>query len=77
MSNQKHVIYLPKVCAKKEEEEKECYIHNPLDLLDNPVKFQLNQIRPQSFQLKLSNIAVTLKHGQGQWKWYKQVKPND
>ena len=40
------------------------YIHNLLDLLNNPTKFQLKWIRIQSFQLTLFNIAVTLKYGQ-------------
>ena len=26
------------------------------------------------FQWKLFDIAVTLKYGQGHWKWYRQVK---
>ena len=25
-------------------------------------------------QLKLNDTAVTLKYGQGHWKWYEQVK---
>ena len=29
------------------------------------------------FQLKLFEIAVTLKYDQGCWKWYEQVKLNE
>ena len=38
---------------------------------------QLNGIRTPNFQLKLFDIAVTLKYGQGQWKLYYQVKLNE
>ena len=31
-------------------------------------------IRTQNFQIKLFDIAVTLKYGQGHQKWYEQVK---
>ena len=39
--------------------------------------FQLNGVRKQNFQLKLFNIAVTLKYAQGHWKCYEQVKLNE
>ena len=52
-------------------------IHYLLDLMKNPTKFQLNWIRTQSFQLKLFDTAVTLKYGQGQWKWYDQIQLNE
>ena len=34
-------------------------------MLNNPTKFQLNRMRTQDVQLKLFEIAVNLKHGQG------------
>ena len=37
-------------------------------------KFQLDWIRTQNFQLKPFVVAVTMKYGQGHWKWYEQVK---
>ena len=40
-------------------------------------KFQHNQIWTSNFQLKPFVIAVTLKYGQGHWKWYEQVKVNE
>ena len=30
-----------------------------------------------NFRLKLFDITVTLKYGQGNWKWYEQVKLNE
>ena len=45
-------------------------------LLDSPKKIEPNWIKTQYFQLKLF-IAVTLKYGQGHWKWYEQVKLNE
>ena len=36
-----------------------------LDALNNTTKFQLNQIETLNFQLKLFDIAVTLKYSQG------------
>ena len=56
--------------------DKQWYIHYLLDFLNNPTKFQLNWIRIQNVQLKLFNTAVTLKYGQGHWKWCEQVKLN-
>ena len=41
------------------------------------LQFQLNWIRTQNVQLKLVDTAVTLKYGQGHWKWYEQVKLNE
>ena len=35
-------------------------IHYLLDLLNNPIQFQLHWIRTQNILLKLFNIAVTL-----------------
>ena len=34
-------------------------------------------MRTQNFQLKLFDIAVTLRYGQGHLKWYKQVMLNE
>ena len=48
-----------------------------LTYFNNPTKFQLNWMRTQSFQLKLFDIAVTLKYGQGQCNWYEQVQLNE
>ena len=47
------------------------------DIRHNPTKFQLNRIWTQTFQLKLFDIAMTSKYGQGHWKWYEQVKLNE
>ena len=40
-------------------------VHYILDLLNNPTKFQFNGITTQNFQLKLFDIAVTLKYVKG------------
>ena len=40
------------------------FFFNHLFGLNNPTKFQVNWIRTQNFQLKLFNIAVTLKYSQ-------------
>ena len=57
--------------------EKYWYIHYLLDLLNDPTKFKHSWIRTQNFHLKLFDTAVTLKYGQGHWKWYEQVKLNE
>ena len=40
----------------------------------NNYKFQLKRITTQTIQLKMFDIAVTLKYGRGHWKCYDQVK---
>ena len=45
--------------------EKEWHIYYLLHLHNNPTKFQFNWIRTQNFQLKLFNIALTLKCVEG------------
>ena len=37
------------------------YVHDLLDVLDNPTQFKLNQIRKEKFQLNVFDTAVTLK----------------
>ena len=56
----KHINDPPGICAKVKNTG--VYIHYLLDLLQNPTKFQLVLIKTQNFQLKLFNIAVTLKY---------------
>ena len=34
-------------------------------MLHNPTKFQLSQIKTKKFQLKMFDVTVALKHGQG------------
>ena len=58
-------------------EQKKWYIQYLLDLLQNPTKFQLNGYERAIFQLKLYDITVTLKYGQGHWKWYEQATLNE
>ena len=41
------------------------FIHDILDVLNNPMKFQLNQIRMIIFQVKLFDTAMSMKYGQG------------
>ena len=55
---------------------KQWYIHYLFVLLNNPT-FQLDWKRTKKFQLKLFNTALTLTYGQGNWKWYEQVKLNE
>ena len=50
------------------------FMNDLLDLFNNHMKFQLNWIRALNFQLQLFVTAVTLKHGQGHWRWYTQVR---
>ena len=38
------------------------------------LQFQCNWLKAQHFQLKVLDIAVTLKYGQGHWKWNEKVK---
>ena len=45
--------------------KKRSYIHNLLDVLNDPMKIKGNEISTLNFQLKLFDTAVTLKHGQG------------
>ena len=47
------------------ENQKQWYIYNLLDVINNLIKFQLNRIRTSNFQLKLFDTAVTLKYNQG------------
>ena len=46
-------------------EKKQQYIHYLLDLLNSDTEFELNWIRMQHFQIKLCDIAVSLKYGHG------------
>ena len=46
-------------------------IHYLLDLLNNPAKFQI-KIFSWNFV-----TALTLKYGEGHWKWYEQIKLNE
>ena len=46
----------------------EWYIHDLLEVLNNPTKFKLNRIRTYNFQLQLFDTAVTLKSSQGHSK---------
>ena len=48
----------------KKNQKKLWYIHYLLGLLNNPTKFKHNRIRTYNFQLKLFDIAVSLKCGQ-------------
>ena len=59
------------------EKTKQWHIHGLLDVVNNPTKFQLNQIGTYNFQLKLFDTAVTLKYNQGHWKWQGWVKLNE
>ena len=43
--------------------EKQWYIYNLLDLLNNPTEFLFNWIRKHNFQLRQFDLAVTLKYG--------------
>ena len=45
--------------------EKQWYFHYLLHLLIKPIKSQLHQTTNLNFQLKLFNIAVTMKYGKG------------
>ena len=56
------------------ESKKQWYIHDLLNVPNNPTKFQLNQIRTSNFELK-TDTAVTLKC-QGHQKCDEQVKLN-
>ena len=61
MSNQKICQLSPLIVCKS---EKYWYIHYLPDLVNNPTQFQL----------KLFDIAGTLKYGQAKLKWYEQVQ---
>ena len=61
----KYVHYLPWICVLI---KKKWYIHGLPDMLNNPIKFQLNCMRTWEFQLKLFDTPVTLKYEQGHWK---------
>ena len=52
-------------------------IHYLLDFPNNLTNFQPYWIRKLNIQLKQFDIAVTLKYGQGHWKWYEQEKLNE
>ena len=58
------------VRVKKRKWYMSTYIHDLLNTLINPIKFQVNQMRTYKFWLKIFDTAVTLKYIQGQWKWY-------
>ena len=59
------------------ETQKEWYVHDLLDIINNHTKFKLNWIRRYNFWLKLCDTAMTLKSSQGHWKWYEWVKLNE
>ena len=44
--------------------------------LNNSMKFQLNRISTPNVQIKLFDIAVIVKYGQGHWMWCGKVKLN-
>ena len=44
--------------------EKKSYIHDLLDVFNNPIKLQLHWMRTLNFQFKLFDTPVTLKYGQ-------------
>ena len=54
--------------------KKQWHFYDLLDVLNKTMKFQLN--KNITFQLKLSDNAVTLKHCQSHWKYHVQVKLN-
>ena len=55
--------------------QKQWYIHDPLDTLNNPIKLQVDWIGTSIIHLKQSNTVVTLQHGHGHL--VEQVKLNE
>ena len=57
----KHANLSPSKMYTSKEKKKKWRIHDLLNVLNNPTKFQLNQIRTKKIQLKLFDTVVTLK----------------
>ena len=68
----KHVNHLPLslICVNV----KNIVYHDLLHIQDYKIQFNLSN---NFFQLKLFDIAVTLKYGQGHYKQYKEIKLNE
>ena len=62
---------------KKKKKPERRYFHDLVDIINDHREFQLNWEKTWNFKLSLFDTSVTLKHSQGNWKWYEQVKLNE
>ena len=61
------IISLEHMQKQQQQNQKQWYIHDLLDIINNCIKYELNRLRTKHFYVKLFDTAVPLKYNQYHW----------